>query len=683
MAPYSASSSARKDDRKWTLPSGFTNVQDLIDASVPLNKFASVMGLVKDFQAPIQTKGREWKCSVTIYDNSTQDGDAGLRINIFRPEDNMPRPSLGDVLLINSAKVQSFRNEISLISNLKSAIHVYKASEIPRPPQSAKNALQPPCGRNEQTKQPGDKEHEYAAWLYHQTSKSYLPDSDTFQQLVEASTHTKDKFRRLDKVIEGTFCDVIVNVVKEPYDEGEKTTMWVSDYSENDDFFKFAWDGPKQPGGRDNNMESSSKWTGPYGKRSIQVTCFEPHASFVNAEVHIDQWLRLRNLHIKLGNNRCNLEGVLHQDRQFGDRGQINILPTDDRENCDPRLKEAIRRKLEYSKLKKKQVASFAANENGGGAGAKRKAENDGEEPKKMNSKARRKEDREATYQRVEELDRRAEEKLGLSSIVKCESQEQPVTLVSTIIKHINYKTTVDGQQVLLTLPFTCAKYRANVRVVDFRPKKLESFATWRKTTETDALSDYSGSDSDYSASDDEGHGELSDQYKGRKIWEWRFALLLEEADPKARVENERFWVVVDNIEAQQLTGLDASDLRADPDALGQLREKLFKLWGNLEEKKLEEQQAHLKNRQRLAANQPPPSSPPTSVVSRNNSNSNKPGGCGGSGSKIDGISNKPFKCCIRQYGVHVPEPDPQRADAGDGRRWVRMFGLFGTKVSD
>lgn len=44
-------------------------------------------------------------------------------------------------------------------------------------------------------------------------------------------------------------------------------------------------------------------------------------------------------------------------------------------------------------------------------------------------------------------------------------------------------------------------------------------------------------------------------------------------------------------------------------------------------------------------------------------------------------VSNKPFTCCIKQYGVSVREDDPALASAGNGRRWERVFGLFGTKI--
>ncbi|KAI3325033.1 hypothetical protein HD806DRAFT_463729 [Xylariaceae sp. AK1471] len=673
MAPYQPSSSARFANRKRELPSGYTSIENIIAETVAVGRFVNVMGLVKDFQVPIPTNGTDYKCTVTIYDKSVEDDLVGLSVSIFRHPDNIPRPTAGDVLVISSAKVQSYRDSISLITNKTTSIHIYSASDIPKPPQSAKNALRPPYG----TRQLGEKEHEYVSWLYHHTNKDSIPDVATFQKQVDQSGHTKDKFCKLESVVDGKFCDVIANVVKAPFDAMDKTTLWVSDYTENDSFYKFTLDDAKQLGGRrdpydlNTEIEPATKWAGPFGKLSMQVTCFEPHASHVNSEVQLDQWIRIRNLRIKFGNNGINLEGVLHEDRDF-DRRQVDILKWGSKEDCDPRLKEAIRRKKEYEKRKKKQLKSFAAHENEDSAGTKRKAD-DSKEPK-MNAKTRRKEMREAARKKVEQDDKEAEERLGLSDFIKCESREQPVTPVSSIIEPVYYKTTVKGEEATLILPFTCAKYRTNVHVVDFRPRKLEDFAVWRKSTESDVLSDYS-SDSD-SGSDDGNH-DMRDRDTGNEIWEWQFALQLEGVDPKSKGENERFWAVVDNIEAQQLTGLDACDLREDTDALNALREQLFKLWGNLEEAKLQEQQRLVTNQRRVATKQPPPSSP---------ANADKAPQQGTTSAEIKNqngtlLSNKPFTCCIRQYGVRVRESDPLRADAGEGRRWVRVFGLFGTKI--
>ncbi|KAI1812241.1 hypothetical protein GGS20DRAFT_40446 [Poronia punctata] len=665
MAPYQRYGSARYGNHKKDLPSGYTYIGHILGGTIPVGRLVNVVGLVTDFQAPIPTKGKDFKCAITIVDNS---GDgAGLTISIFRPEDRMPDPMAGDVLVITAAKVQSYRDDISLITNLQSSLYVFTASQIPRPPRSAEVALRGPL---ESRQLPGP-EQEYVSWFYHHTNKDAVPDPNTFQFQVDRSKNQREKFCKLENVIQDQFCDVIANVVKEPYDDGDKTTLWVSDYTENVNFHKFSWKDPMQIGPYDGQGQAAAKWTGPFGQRSIQVTCFGLHASDVNSDVKLDDWVHIRNMRIKLANNGQNLEGALHEDRDYGHRRSVNVLDLDDRGNCDPRLKEAIRRKIEYAKLKKNQIKSLRQN---GGDGAnpsvKRKADTNSDDGR-PNAKTRRKEMREAAMRKVEQQEQQAEERLGLSDHVKCESDGQPVTPVSSIVKPCTWKTTVDREEVIITLPFSCAKYRTHARVVDFRPRKLQDFAAWRTSTESDLLSDYSsGSDSELE-SESEDEGGLQSQVK-IKTWEWRFALQLEDADPKSKKEKERFWAVVDNTEAQQLTGLDACDLREDAETLNALREQLFKLWGNLEEVKLQQEQHQIKNRKRVAAGEPPPSSPARENLGSRN---------GEGDDTVVPISNKPFICCIRQYGVRVREPDLLRADAGEGRRWTRVFGIFGTRI--
>jgi protection-of-telomeres protein 1 len=45
-------------------------------------------------------------------------------------------------------------------------------------------------------------------------------------------------------------------------------------------------------------------------------------------------------------------------------------------------------------------------------------------------------------------------------------------------------------------------------------------------------------------------------------------------------------------------------------------------------------------------------------------------------------IANKGFTCCIQQYGIRVPEKSSSKADAGEGFKWKRIFGLFGTQIA-
>ncbi|KAI1206282.1 uncharacterized protein F4807DRAFT_439563 [Annulohypoxylon truncatum] len=658
-----------KRQKQPQLPSVYTKIQDVLDETIPVGKLVSVIGLVKDRRAPRETSGADWKSTLTIYDKSIEDEpERGLPVNIFRPQAEMPEPDATDVVVILSAKVQSYRGEVSLLTHRSTVIHVYSARQIPKPPKSAKQALEAPLRPKDRP--PGDPEHEYVSWLYHSIVKDTIPDAEEFENLVSQSRNYKDKFQTLSDIHDNQFCDTIVNVVREPYDQMGTTTLWVSDYTENEAFYKFSWNAGDVSDGRDGDPYgyttkniTPSTWAGPYGKRSMQVTCFGMDADFAQKEVRAGDWIFLRNLHVKYGHNLNNLEGFVREDRTAFYSGlKIEILQTDDPETIDGRLKEAIRRKRDYEKLKKQQQKSFAANEDN----TKRKAENQTEG--KMTSKKRRALERAQKNKEVDDREKEKEARLGLNEQIKCENIDQPIFAVPSIIKPVQYKTTVKGQEVELTLPFTCARYRANVRVVDFRPSRLADFTTWRKNLEYDALSDHSG-DSDSESGDD---GTLN-RYAGKKIWEWRFSLLLEDADPKHKGEDNRFWAVVGNTEAQLLLNLDATDLRANPDDLDTLREKLLQLWGNLEECKQQELQRQAMDKKRVAANQPPPSSPPRPSSSRRVETTNN----------IEtALSNKPFSCCVRQYGIKIREKDPLKADADDGKRWQRMFALFGTKIS-
>lgn len=618
---------------------------------------------------------QDWKSSLTITDKSTENNGQELRFNIFLAQKDMPDPGVGDVVLIYMAKVQRWGegSTITIVTNKATEITVFTASEIPRPPRSAADAAK---STRPKRRVPTDKECEYVSWLYHATDKDQLPSVDEYQLNVDRSRTIKDKFTALKDARESQFCDLVVQIVKDPFDQTDRVNLWVTDYTENQGFFSFAWDGKDEPGGRDgdpfgyisvNTHATSRNWPGPFGKRAMQITCYEPHAISVLGQVKAGDWVKLRNVQIKYGKNGNNLEGFLREDtKSFGSRISVDVLDTSRNALVDDRLKEAVRRKRDYERTMKQQKKNYTGNE-----GGKRKAD-DVSHDTKVTAKQRRQAQRAAKMQQDVEAENRRQEVLGLNDLIKSESLDEPVQPLSTVLEPVQYETSIDGQQVFLTLPFTNAKYRAHVRVVDYRPRKLEDFATWRKVNEYDVLSDYDGS-SDSESEDDRG---TLNGFVGEKAWEWCFALQLEEAGSKASKSGkpDRLWSLVNNHDAQLLLDMDACDLRAKPDELSMLQEQLFKLWGNLEEFKEQEAKAQIQSRKRLAANEAPPDSSDNenSRVEKEHAPEPNPAK----------VSNKPFTCCLRQYGVEVPEHDPRKCNAGDGKRYERVFGLFGTKIT-
>ncbi|KAH6611079.1 telomere-binding alpha subunit central domain-containing [Trichoderma cornu-damae] len=670
------------------LPSGFISVREILDHKRGVGKFLNVIGVVKDFRTPAPTRGSDWKSEIRLYDGSVEDATSdSLAINIFRPENEMPNPSLGDVIVLFQAKLQLHTKTLSLVTHWTTDIYLYSASQIPRPPDGAEKALRPPPRKTTHT--PGQSVHEYVSILYHSIDKSVIPTEAEFQDTKAKLLSGAGRFKELKDVRDGTFVDVVVQLVKNPYDSGDRITLWVSDFTENDGFFHFAFKGHGAPGdqaaGPDGYLATSpfgagagagGEWQGPFGKRSMQVTCFDPHTTFIREwGLSTGSWVMLRNLQIKYGRNATNLEGFLREDRGSSSL-KINIIRMDptNRESSDPRLMEAVQRHHAYHREKQHQLHDIFFAEM---AGKKRKiamAEMgfvQGDKPKKKNknkSKAKKK----AMNQEESTVASTAYSE-GLTRLVKCEYESKAISNIEDILDPVYIQTDVNGKQVKLRLPFVNVNYRAFVRVVNFTPPNLEDFARPKKAAKHEIVSGNEGSEADF---DTEGEGaSLADRATARE-WEWRFFLELEDANPPKDDQEGRktLWVAVNNLSAQCLTNLDASDLRQDQKKLEVLRQRLFLLWGELEEKKSVEEE---ENRRRAALANREAIRPP--LHSSDDESSSMPQRSDAQSSQV---SNRPFTCCIHQYGVQVPEGDPHKADAGEGKRWQRMFGLFGTRIA-
>ena len=141
--------------------------------------------------------------------------------------------------------------------------------------------------------------------------------------------------------------------------------------------------------------------------------------------------------------------------------------------------------------------------------------------------------------------------------------------------------------------------------------------------------------------------------------WEWSFALQVEEVAkqlptaPSAHRPPSRMWLNVSHMEAQHLFGNavdDPTDLRENATLLNQLREKLYILWGDLEEQKRQEDAGERKAKR----------------------------------AKLDGEdeetkqpSNLPFSCCLQEYGALR---EGGRAD--EVTDWERQFMISGVTIN-
>ena len=227
--------------------------------------------------------------------------------------------------------------------------------------------------------------------------------------------------------------------------------------------------------------------------------------------------------------------------------------------------------------------------------------------------------------------------------------------------------------------------------MVGFFPPRLEDFAVRYKVSEYDVLSDESGSESENSSSsseDDQSRNAGDHNGKRDTQWAWRFCLLLEDASPGARKgeQRERMKVYVADNDAQFLLKMDAEEyvlllfsveprcatillihdnsLRKNYQALAMLREKLFILWGDLEEKKTREMALKEKNTN------------PRLRSTRDHG--------GDSEALNEAPKARPFQCCIKEYGVRSM-PLPGEESGCDNDRdiygWERRFRMFGATI--
>jgi len=264
---------------------------------------------------------------------------------------------------------------MSLVTNKRTAIDVFPAKQLAEHPSSgAKLSYRSdPAGLSRSR---SAQEEEYIAWLYRTMDERFptlLPTQEAFEVMRMHSGNVKDKFSELKDIQDGYFYDFIVQVAKDPYEDANRVSLWVTDYTENPKFYNHQWAGPAGNQTKCGDEfgyttryvkadTAKTDWPGPYGRRTLQISCWDSHASLLMQMAKRGTWLRLRNIQVKYGRNDANLEGFLREDENAYVKKvsveAIDMSPGafDDPENVDPRLMAALRRKRDYERARKAQI---------------------------------------------------------------------------------------------------------------------------------------------------------------------------------------------------------------------------------------------------------------------------------------------------------------------------------------
>jgi hypothetical protein len=359
---------------------------------------------------------------------------------------------------------------------------------------------------------------------------------------------------------------------------------------------------------------------------------WDSHANFARTQVKLGNFVLLRNVHISTGKDgKHYLEGKLRGNQNDPARVSIEIRKPKDAAN-DVRMKELLTRKREYEIKARSEHKDFVRDASM--VPTKRMAW-DPEQPdlapgKKKSKKERKKEKKAAkALTATDTLAPTEGRKVESNANVRCQKTNVPLKSIDEIMdpEILRRKTPIGND---FYLPFQNCCYHSKVRVVDFLPRDLACFASPHRPSDYDILSDHEESEcSDVDVDDSED-----------TIWEWRFYLFVEDATTPTNPGQPKMQMplLVAGKDGEYLLDMEASDLRRDPQKLGLLREKLFVLWGDLQEQK--------EARQNCDAT--------TSI---------KP-------------SAKPFECLIKEYGI--PARD-EHGHAKDDLEFDRMFRIWGT----
>ncbi|KPI36080.1 Protection of telomeres protein 1 [Cyphellophora attinorum] len=728
-------------------PRGFTDLKSAWDhpLAAPGDKhFCYMIGVCVDFLPITKSRGSDYTMKLTLHDPYWVDG-IGMAFQLFvKKESHAPQvTNQGDVIIFHSAgTLYNPRMGKVALSNYSSTWSVLDYDSLRNSTaddfsdvvihRSDRDGVKAPI--------PNVEEIKYAkAILELEDSSSWkgLQGQTSLEtnNIMAANGGTPSMVRGKERSISSLTIPVdrdyyvdILAEVRRIYTTDMRMELSVTDYTdENPSLFDCKPESDENahdPGDQFGYIASSHKaWPGPWGRRTFNITLWEPHRSYAVASVTHGSLIQFRNVHVKV-DQQAKLEGIVHQDKLYPDKVLVSAHKPYEAETNEP-LRDLLKRKKAYEDHCKrsglrfvrdadpKKLPSHSKLDQANGRAispqleeaprdakaAKRNKRNKQKQKKKAASAA--KNGLDDANERSAGLAEKAVSSLAANAHVRTVTSTQSLISISSILEpSTRQQKTMAGN--IWIAPFVNQRYKSKVKVIDFYPNNLEDFAVRAKrkseyaeagidsdddeenekadntphdhdeSSSEDANSD-GGNDSDAMAVDNE-EGIPSNK-KRRSKWEWRFALTITDPNtsPTNASDDKVIRLIVTGDGAEHLLRASACNLRKSPNALAQLREKLFILWGNLEEL-LTEQLSTSRSRAGSgdvntdAADQDRDRRSALSLVQKH-------------------YKSQPFECFIEEYGVLKAKKTRIRNDGsiGNGDRmedWERCFRICKTTIA-
>jgi len=684
------------------LPKGFMS---LGEASQVSNANHNIMGVVTDILPPIKSRGTDWTVTFTIADLLTFS-----RVRMFASSlAALPLFSgTGDVIILRNVRQKPF-NGSSLFQSGKdftswAIIHSASIPEsmVDQPTFEYKASTTPSAAK------PSVEEFKHAWHLCNlQDRSSFKPMSIVTADLPSLSVGSvRDKFSLIKDMGTERNYDIVGEVIK-TYPSMNCVDVYVTDYTSNGLLYDHGGKGDDslgQPGDEHAYISRTDrKWEGPIGQMALCVSLFPPHMAACLQNVKEGDYVELSNIYTRLRtDSAAQLQARIHPDKQYQDKINVRKVYGEN----DDRVKDMLKRKWDYLtehgdfRKKEKQETNSKKRKAEQLAGPQQLSRN---QKKRKGQKNKQKKGQHPVVQDKENVkpgfgtdpameSRRAKRKAietpNQEILVRCPGEvgTRPLSAILNAPNNAPYLTP-GGKK--CTLPFQNICSKANVRVVDFFPHSLADFCVRQRKSEFDILDDDhvddrndndddwdpSDSSSDSSQDSDNPQPIASMTTGARKRdrsykWEWRFALLIEDVHSykqrKDNIEPERMILYVAGDDGEFLTKMDPCNLRGKEQQLNRLREKMFIVWGDLEEVKAKRRAAQEKinERKTLLEKDGNANGVSTQVNDGNDSERGSP----------NLPSQRPFTCCIKEFGSKVSRP-------GEPPRWERRFRMLNTTI--
>lgn len=636
-------------------PEGFTRITDA--ASSRDGASYNIIGVCVDYLPPIQTTGTCMGMKFNLWDLSCDQSELGqngmLTRHFFKNNCRFPAiAEAGDVVILMNMKTLNPKGNWLSRSSLDTRWTVIDSQSLMEStsPNFADVRLREPNQpltprEDNRGSRPSDKEFRYAKALLQQRDPTTLRGPPKTTSLDRGATSKLNgstyaavkstKFRLIKDLVPPsgdlkTFVD-IVGELQNIYLTGRPMELKVSDYTENSLLHDY--------GGVTSNTFRTKHWTYPTGRMTMQINLWDGMAEYVDGlaskgQIQQGMYVRLQNVHIRMDKMGGKLEGHLRGGASHGTA--ITFIKSDE-SHKDPAFID-LRKRIRAYKLAQKEdlmAVKRAADESEG--------ELVEQPPIKKSKSAKRREklrreEKAAKAHAEEQAKEQAHVRPMSNSNVRCEAINVSLTNVASIVdtEQLVQKTEAGNSY---RLPFQNCKYKSRVQVVDFFPDKLEDFAIPKKhNIDTNSL------DSDEDIASQKSYGSNDSESEGQH-WEWYFFLMVQDPDVAklGTQSSESMLLQVAGANAEYLLNMEACDLRSDKVALHKLKEKLFVLWGDLEEKKTEHNMSGEELQKEGIA-----------------------------------ISSTAFECMIEEFGVPaLTEDDTEMQD-----QWERMFALIKTNIS-